>query len=75
MTAAWDRFWGKVFIGDPELRTRGERHGQTKLTDEQVAGVRQAARFGRRHREIAEKYGVSRSHVSGIISGTKRTYV
>lgn len=49
-------------------QARGERIG-TKLTDEQVAEIRAATGT---QREIAERYGVSRGHVSNLRARRRR---
>lgn len=52
---------------------KGERHGQAKLSDAQVAEIRDlAARGGVSQRQIASQYGVLPSCVSRIVSGRRR---
>lgn len=54
-------------------RARGMRNGKTKLTDRQVAAIREiyAARV-MNQRQIAEHLGISSSTVQGIVSGGRR---
>ena len=49
-------------------RPRGERQGSAKLTREQVAEIR-AMSGAVLQREIAERFGVARQHISKIVSG------
>lgn len=51
---------------------RGERNGAAKLTDAQVAEIREARAAGEKLRVIAERYGVSHNHVSRIANNTRR---
>jgi len=51
----------------------GERHPSWRLTNKQIAEIRNAyASGGFRQVDLAERYGVSRPHISLIISGKKR---
>lgn len=50
---------------------RGERHGQTKLTDADVLEIRRRAANGEVHRVIAESFHVARTTISGIITCRK----
>jgi hypothetical protein len=46
----------------------GERHGQYKLTDEQVAELRSLyATGGYFQRDLAEAFGITRGHVSALV--------
>lgn len=45
--------------------TRGENKGMAKITEAQMLAIRAD---GRPHKIIADEYGISRSHVSGIKS-------
>jgi len=45
---------------------RGEKHGYSKLTEDDVREIRRLYAGGRFHREIAEEYGIALSHVSRI---------
>lgn len=51
-------------------RVLGERHGMAKLTIGDVRRIREMSRSST-HDAIADKFGLSRSHVSGIIRGTE----
>jgi len=48
---------------------RGERHGRAKLSDKQAEAIRADSR---KHRIIAEYYGISKPLVSMIKSGKRR---
>ena len=48
-----------------QAHQRGELHPSSKLTDEDVLEIRSAAGFYQR--ELAKKYGISRSHISMIL--------
>lgn len=52
-------------------RSRGERHGAAKLTDEQAERVRQDPR---NHSVIGAEYGIHKNHVSRIKRGVRRAY-
>lgn len=41
---------------------------QRRLTQEMADGIRAAARSGRTHASLAAEYGISRTHVTGIIT-------
>lgn len=47
----------------------GERNGKAKLTDAQVRFIRQAAKDGIKHRELAAQFGVSYTTVTSIVKG------
>lgn len=47
----------------------GEDAGNARLTANQVVEIRREASSGKRHRDIASAYGVSRSMVSAIVRG------
>lgn len=47
---------------------RGANHPRSKLTEAQVTELRQSAADGARHRDLAEKYGVSEAVVSRIVN-------
>jgi len=55
-----------------ERDNRGERHGLSKLTAEQVLAIRNAQGF---HREIAERFGISRQRVGEIKGGQEWTHL
>ena len=46
----------------------GERNGRTKVTDEEVAMIRELAKQGKPHRDIAAQFGTSRSNVTNIVN-------
>lgn len=52
-----------------EQRVRGERHGQAKLTAEQVVEIRRRRANGEICRSIAEAFGLSKKTVQYICSG------
>lgn len=51
----------------------GEKHPLCRLTDEQVAAIHADWDNGKRQLEIAEKFGVTQSHVSRLLSGQVRS--
>jgi len=51
----------------PELVTRGERNGRAKLTDDNVREIRTLAAQGVQGKQLAERYGVSRTKISRVI--------
>lgn len=54
-------------------RVRGEQHGRAKLTDAQVAEVRQLyAAGGVSQRELARRFGVSQAGISILVRGCVR---
>jgi hypothetical protein len=48
----------------------GQRHGMSKLTADEVATIRNASGF---QKDIAERFGISRQHVSDIKGGRRWT--
>lgn len=50
----------------------GENHHQAKLTDAQVVEIRRAVEAGEMHKDVAARYGVSRSAVTYIVNGKRR---
>ncbi len=48
---------------------KGERHGQAKLTDDDVREIRRLNETGISGRKIAQRFGVSRWSVQDILSG------
>lgn len=54
------------------LMAVGERHWNAKLTDKQVSEMRMRLASGARGSAIAREYGVARSTVSQIATGTRR---
>lgn len=47
----------------------------TRLTEEQVSEIRRLVASGERHRVVAERFGVSQSHVTRIVNLQKRKQV
>lgn len=57
----------------PEATPRGEKHSFAKLTDAQVEEIRSRyAAGGIMQKTLAEEYGISRGHISQILSGQLR---
>jgi len=56
-------------LGMPSPRQRGEQNPSAKLTVEDVCRIRSLRNSGRIYREIAEEYGISKSHVQRIVCG------
>jgi hypothetical protein len=48
---------------------RGERHGQSKLTSEDVVAIRRRHAAGEFQRVIADDYGICQSEVSSVVCG------
>jgi hypothetical protein len=57
------------------LVPKGEAHGSSKLTEDDVRAIRAMAEAGCTHREIAQQYGVHRTAVSQIVRGETWTHV
>lgn len=53
----------------PPGYARGERHGKTKLTADDVREIRRRKEAGEKQRDIGREFGVSESTVSSIIRG------
>lgn len=53
-------------------RSRGEEHGQAKLSDSDVAEVRRLYAAGSSQDQIAKTFSVSQRHVSRIVRGEAR---
>ncbi|MGY5035149.1 hypothetical protein ACWC9U_30750 [Streptomyces sp. 900116325] len=51
-----------------ERQPAGSKNGQAKLTEAEVADIRERVAAGELHRVLAAEYGVSRSSVSRIVS-------
>ncbi len=49
----------------------GEKHGQSKLTDEKVRVIRERAAAGQRQKDIAADMGVTRQAVSLVLRGKR----
>lgn len=59
-------------VRDSVVRKRnafGSRNGNALLTEAQITDIKQLARAGWLHREIAKKYGVDRAQISHIVIG------
>ena len=50
-------------------QARGERHGRAFLSDEEIREIREADGY---HKDIAAKFGISRTHVTNIKNGFRR---
>lgn len=51
------------------LRAKGERHGQSKLTESDVVTIRRRYSEGATQSEIAADYGVCRGTISSVVRG------
>lgn len=51
-------------------KPRGEKHHHARLTAAIIAEARELITAGWRHREVAERFGVARSTISGALRGT-----
>lgn len=67
---------GRGALGDkngsrkhPERLPRGASHGMARLSADQVAQIHELRAAGKLQREIAPLFGISRQHVSSILSG------
>jgi predicted XRE-type DNA-binding protein len=49
----------------------GEKHGNNKLSSEQVREIREMAEFTKQ-KDVAKLYGATQSHVSDIVTGKRR---
>lgn len=52
-----------------EMHERGRAGRQGRLTDQQVHEIRTRRANGARQKDLARDYGVSESHISGIVRG------
>lgn len=50
----------------PTMGKSGEENHMSKLTKNQVLNIRDMVSRGIKHKEVAERYGISKSHVSTI---------
>lgn len=57
------------FAKNPQLAQRGEKHGQSKLTADQVREIRQRVAAGESRRSLAFEFGVCPNTVGNIILG------
>lgn len=53
----------------PEKLARGEQHGMSKLTRDQVAQIRGMVEQGEKYRSVGISFGVSKSCICSIIKG------
>lgn len=53
---------------------RGEKNGAAKLTSSQVQEIREMARLGLKHKDIAERFAIHASYVWMIVSGRWRRH-
>lgn len=60
------------FHTKPECVPRGDRHWKAKLRDTDIPEIFRLRATGMLHREIAAVFGVSRTHISLILSGGSR---
>lgn len=57
-------------------RSRGERHGNAKLTEDAIVAIRKSyASGGATHKELAEKYGVGPHNIGSIVRGSSWKHV
>lgn len=62
--------WGKK--RHKAISLQGERHPMAKLNNEAVAEIRGKYKAGEvTQKELAKKYGVSQSHIHGLVTGKK----
>ena len=54
---------------------KGSARPAAKLTEQDVAQIRQDAAAGMKQRDIAAAYGISQGLVSGIVNGTRWRHV
>ena len=59
----------------PERKARGEKHGNAKLTDDLVRAIRAEVAAGMSKRSVAQRYGISRPVVTGIVERTSWMHV
>lgn len=60
---------------DASNAPRGEKHGRARLTKPDILEIRKLADKGFTHQYIAEKFSVSRSHITKIVNKTKWGHV
>lgn len=56
---------------DNGTSSRGEKHGQSQLTEADISEIRRMLKSGMRQIDLAIEYGVSRSHISDIKFGKR----
>lgn len=52
----------------PGRDMHGLNNPRAKLTEKDVIAIREAAALGARHLDIANQYGVAKSHITGIVN-------
>ena len=62
----------QVFQKNIEKASRGETHGKSKITSENVIEIRNLYSSGMSQRKIAKRYGISQSNVCDIVN--RRTW-
>jgi hypothetical protein len=63
---------GRLFIP----RVKGERHGMSKLKEEQIIEIRKLHATGKyRQKDIGEMFGVTRSMISYVVNGKNWTHL
>lgn len=51
----------------------GERNGMAKIKNSEIENIKRLVKSGWLHREVAEKYNVSRSCIGAIVTGIRRS--
>jgi hypothetical protein len=74
------RNWKHLGLSQPDnivqlTQARGERMGSAKLSEDQVREIFEMRANGELQRTIAEKFGLSQSHVSTILAGKRWAHV
>ena len=78
---AVNSYWSHVIrtdvpsIAAPRLNNKGERHGNSKLTDASVRAIREARLRGEDTTHIAKAFGVGALHVNRLIRGEEWQHV
>jgi len=62
-------------ITHPESITRGEKHYNAHLTDADIRAIRRLSASGMNQRDIAARFGVTRSNVSVIVTKKRWKHV
>ncbi len=66
----------KGIYDGPTHRNRGEKNGQSKLTEDDVQKIRTAATAGEKsQRQIAKEFGIRRQTISRIVRGECWSYL
>ena len=61
-----------IDMRDKGRSTYGEKHGMAKILNKQVKDILQKLAQGATQQQVADEYGVSRSHISHIAHGKRR---